>query len=121
MKLQHYHNDPRDYEHYYLQQVGNGLPVFHGARVQKGYGMGNILGGLFRSAMPLFKRGAKALGKEALRTGVEIAGDVLHGTSLRRAAKTRGISAGRRVTKRAASAITEAKNVKRPPNRCHPL
>ncbi|KAJ8020741.1 hypothetical protein HOLleu_40415 [Holothuria leucospilota] len=64
MKLQHYHNDSRDYEQYYLQQVGNGLPVFHGARVQKGHGLGNILGGLFRSAMPLFQRGLRRLEKK---------------------------------------------------------
>lgn len=113
MRHSHYRNDPRDYENHYLQQVGNGLPVFRGARVQKGHGLGNVLGGLFRSAMPLLKKGVKSLGKEALRTGVEIAGDVLDGRSIKQAAKTRTLAAGKRVANRAASSITGSKSVKR--------
>ena len=39
--------------------------------------------------MPLIKRGAVALGRGALKTGVRIAGDVLSGQNIKTAAKRR--------------------------------
>ena len=39
--------------------------------------------------MPLIKRGAVALGKGALKTGVRIASDVLSGQNIKTAAKRR--------------------------------
>ena len=45
--------------------------------------------------MPLIKRGAVALGKGALKTGVRIAGDVLSGQNIKTAAKRRVTDAGR--------------------------
>lgn len=35
--------NPRLIEEYYSNQVGNGLPVFSGSRVQKGHGIGSLL------------------------------------------------------------------------------
>ena len=81
--------DSRSYEDYYVRQVGEGLPVFVGARVQRGHGLGSLFGGLIRSAMPLIKRGALALGKRALKTGLGVAGDVLSGQSIKSSAKRR--------------------------------
>ena len=81
--------DSRSYEDYYVRQVGGGLPVFVGARVQRGHGLGSLFGGLIRSAMPLIKRGALALGKGALKTGLGVAGDVLSGQSIKSSAKRR--------------------------------
>ena len=81
--------DSRSYEDYYVTQVGGGLPVFVGARVQRGHGLGSLFGGLIRSAMPLIKRGALALGKGALKTGLGVAGDVLSGQSIKSSAKRR--------------------------------
>lgn len=75
------------YEDYYVRQVGDGLPVFVGARVQRGHGLGSLFGGLIRSAMPLIKRGALALGKGALKTGLGVAGDVLSGQSIKESAE----------------------------------
>lgn len=51
--------------------------VYIGTPNQRGHGIGSFLGGLFRRVLPLIKKGAKAVGKEALRTGVNVAGDVL--------------------------------------------
>lgn len=51
--------------------------VYIGTPNQRGHGIGSFLGGLFRRVLPLLKKGAKAVGKEALRTGVNVAGDVL--------------------------------------------
>ena len=93
--------DSKHYEHYYTQQVGRGLPVFTGPRTQRGYGLGGILGGLFRSAMPLIKQGAKTLGREVLNTGIGIAQDALGGENIKTAAKTRFRHAGRNLTQKA--------------------
>lgn len=50
--------------------------VFVGAPYQRGHGIGRFLGGLFRSVLPLLSRGAKAIGREALRTGLHVIEDV---------------------------------------------
>ena len=77
------------YEKYYIGQSGNGLPVFVGSRGQRGHGLGSLLGGLFRSAMPLIRRGLAAFGKQALKTGLEIANDVTEGQAVKESAKRR--------------------------------
>jgi hypothetical protein len=77
------------YEDYYVQQSGNGMPVFQGARMQRGHGVGSFLSGLFRSAWPLIQTGAKAIGKQVLRTGLQIANDVADGGQLIDSAKRR--------------------------------
>jgi hypothetical protein len=77
------------YEDYYLKQSGSGLPVFQGSRGQRGHGIGSILSGLFRTAMPILKRGLTFFGKEALRTGANIANDVADGQTLGNSAKRR--------------------------------
>jgi hypothetical protein len=60
-----------------VQQAGGGLPVFAGARVQQGHGLGNLLGGLFRMAIPLLKSGVGVLKREAVKAGVGLAGNML--------------------------------------------
>ena len=77
------------YEDYYMQQSGSGLPVFQGSRGQRGHGLGSMLSGLFRSAVPMIKRGLATFGKHALKTGLEIAGDVADGKSFRDSARER--------------------------------
>lgn len=78
------------YEDYYMTQCGNGIPgVFAGARNQRGHGLGSMLSGLFRRAMPIIKRGLKVFGKQALRTGANIANDVASGHEFSTSAKTR--------------------------------
>ena len=84
-----------NYDDYYAQQVGGALPYFAGARVQRGHGFGSLFGGLIRSVAPLIKRGALALGNRALKTGAQIAGDILSGENIRTAAKRRTKTAGR--------------------------
>lgn len=77
------------YEDYYSQQSGSGMPVFQGSRVQRGHGLGSILSGFFRSAWPLIQTGAKAFGKQFLKTGLQIANDVAGGQHFKEASKTR--------------------------------
>ena len=76
------------YEQYYVNQAkqkGGSLPAFHGARFQRGYGLGSIFRGLFRWAMPHLQQGAKVIGKKALQTGVNVVQDVLDGDNIKTA------------------------------------
>lgn len=78
-------DDSDDYSAYFIdKQVGMGRRgyggishVYIGTPNQRGHGIGSFLGGLFRSILPFLKSGAKAVGKEVLRTGVKIASDVV--------------------------------------------
>jgi hypothetical protein len=70
------------YTRYYVNQSGGcgGIgPVYRASfRVQRGNGLGSFFRGLFRFVKPLLHSGAKALGKEALKTGSNIIKDVLN-------------------------------------------
>ena len=83
-----------NYDDYYARHVGGALPYFSGARVQKGHGFGSSFSGLLLSVAPLIKRGALALGKGALTTGAQIAGDVVAGQNIKKATKRRATAAG---------------------------
>ena len=84
-----------NYDDYYARQVGGALPYFTGARVQRGHGFGSLFSGLLRTVAPLIRRGAVALGKRALTTGAQIAGDVVAGKNIKKAVKRRATAAGR--------------------------
>ena len=79
-----YKASPDLFNNYYKQQ-GQGLPYFQGRHYQQGFGIGSVLAGLFRSAIPLIKKtalpilkkSAKVLGKEALSAGSNILKDVV--------------------------------------------
>ena len=71
------------YEDYYIQQSGRGMLVYAGGREQTGRGLGSILSGFFRSAVPFLKRGLKFFGKQALCMDAEIANDVAVGKNLK--------------------------------------
>jgi len=72
-----------------MKQSGSGMPVFQGSRMQRGHGLGSILSGFFRSAWPLIQTGAKAFGKQVLRTGLQIANDVSEGHNFKDSSKRR--------------------------------
>jgi hypothetical protein len=78
----------RIYSDHYAQS-GSGLPYFTGYRGQRGHGLGSFLSGLFRSALPILRRGLGFFGREALRTGAKIATDVSEGQSIADSAKRR--------------------------------
>jgi DnaJ-class molecular chaperone len=64
--------DTKAYHDYCIHQAGKGYPVFAGRRYQRGHGLGSIFGGLFKAAVPLLKKGAKTLEREALKTVLNI-------------------------------------------------
>ena len=54
---------------YYLRsQNGGGLRGFHGARIQRGYGVGSFFKSIGRVAIPLVKKGVNAIGRKAIKT-----------------------------------------------------
>jgi len=70
------------YEKYYSHQNVGEIPVFAGKRFQRGHGLGSILGGFIRRlVLPFFKTDAKSMLKNAAKTGVEVASDVIDGHS----------------------------------------
>ena len=58
----------KDFEDYYVKQLGQGMPVFSGPRSQRGYGLGHVFRSVARSATPLLKQA----GKQALKKGVSV-------------------------------------------------
>ena len=69
------------YTQYYANQSGGGGigSVYKASfRVQRGHGIGSFFRGLFRFVKPLLYSGAKAVGKEALKTGSNILTDLLN-------------------------------------------
>ena len=59
-------------------QLGGSIVGFRGNPYQRGRGLGSFFTRLFRGLLPIAKSAAKAVGKEALRTGIGVAGDVLN-------------------------------------------
>jgi len=70
------------YEEYYSRQNGGEIPVFAGRRFQRGHGLGSILSGFVRRlVLPFFQTNAKSMLKNAAKTGMEVADDVIEGRS----------------------------------------
>ena len=85
---------------YYLRnQSGGTLTGFRVARIQQGYGLGNFFKSIARFAIPLVKRGVKAVGKKVLETAMGVGQDMLAGKSAKQAVKIRGRQAVKDLTK----------------------
>lgn len=101
------------YRDYYNQKGGGQtpipIPVYRGQAYQKGYGIGSVIGGLFKSflpvlkntALPILKCGAKSLGKTALKTGFDILSDGIEGRNLK-------TSAAKNLSRAGSSLLTNA-------------
>ena len=107
-------------DHYLRQQHGGNIVGFRGARIQRGYGIGGIFKILARIAIPLFKRGAKAVGKRALQAATEVGQDVLEGKNVIESAKSRGKQAAGDVAKAAANKVIVGRSRKKGIKRAAP-
>ncbi|KAG8235182.1 hypothetical protein J437_LFUL015488 [Ladona fulva] len=97
-------HDP--YLQYYENQAGKRISnVYRGIEYQRGHGIGSFLGGIFRSALPILSRGAKAVGKEILRTGVHLLGDVAQNKPIRESVLRRVDEAGDNLKRKAVDSI----------------
>lgn len=95
------------YTAYYVNQAqtGQGMHYFAGLPTQKGYGLGSFLGGLFRTAFPFLKQGARYLSKEALRAGSHVLADVASGEPVKKSLKRHASQAGRNIMTKTADAL----------------
>lgn len=85
------------------------MPVYQGYASQYGRGLGNVLGGLVRAALPVVTKIAKTAGSKLLESGLEYANQHFRNDNLeRRRAKTRRV-------KRPASLPVKAHKRKIPP------
>ena len=94
--------------------VQSGHGVFEGYPYQRGFGnrnlrghgLGNIFRSLFRIFSPIAKRVGKAVGRQALRTGAEIATDVVSGENLKHSFKKRGKAGVQNLINKASSKLS---------------
>lgn len=100
-----YQCSQQSFEDYYTNQAGNGINYYQGNPYQKGYGFGGLFRSLFRAAVPLFKSGAKAVGKQLFHTGVDVLKDLSQGNDIKEAAKRRLKEAGRNLTDKASKKV----------------
>jgi len=78
------------YEDYYSRQNGGEIPVFVGQKFQRGHGLGSILGGFFRRlVLPFVKTHGKKMLASAVKTGMQVADDVMEGQNFKQSAKRR--------------------------------
>ena len=94
-----------------LVQTGHGMGAYSGERFQRGYGLGAIFGPLMRTILPIVKGVGKAVGKQALRTGAEVATDVLQGGTFKEALKTRGKAGAKRLIAKGARKIQRGRGL----------
>ena len=59
-----------NYQQYYTNQVGGGQSIYTGIRYQRGHGLGNLLGSLFRTVASMLRKTVVSLGKDVLGYGV---------------------------------------------------
>ena len=89
-----------DFFHVTAAQSGHGMIGFRGSAYQRGGGFGSLLGGLFRSFLPVAKSIGKTVGKQALRTGAEVAADALSGRNIGEAFEERGKAGAAKLVKK---------------------
>ena len=70
---------------HFTRQIGGGF--YSGVRKQQGYGLGGLLAKLGRFVLPILKPVVKSIGKQAIRSGAQIAGDILDGQNPKQAFK----------------------------------
>ncbi len=113
---------------YYANQAGGGLAHFVGGDFQRGHGLGTVISGFLKQAMPLLPANfTKTLKRKALKAGLGVAGDLLKGKSFKTAVKDRALETigfggggggADKPTRRPPRQPTKKRPIKRPtPNR----
>ena len=94
--------------YYSKSQFGHGvLPAYGGVARQRGHGIGSIIAGLLRGAVPLLgsigRTAAKTAGTALLSTGAGVLSDVIAGKKVGKSVKARVKSSSQALLKRAHS------------------
>ena len=96
---------------HYSRQIGGGF--YAGVKRQQGYGLGGLLAKLGRYVLPILKPVAKSIGKQAIRSGVQMAGDILEGYNPKQAFKQNFKQGARALFKKVVKKNPPKKTVKR--------
>ena len=107
----------RFWTQYYAQQSRQHGAGFIGSPYQRGGGLGSLFRGIFRALLPVAKSAGKAIGKQALSTGAEIASDIVAGKGIKEAAKRRGKAGTAALLRKAATKLQRGKGIGRRPKR----
>ena len=91
---------------------GSGMTYFHGTQNQRGSGFGSLFSGLLRAVMPVAKTALKAVGREALRTGVSVASDALAGQNVAQSLEHHGRQAAGKLVRKAGRHLTTTRRQK---------
>ena len=106
-----------DYESYYNNQAREIIPVFRGSSYQRGHGFGNVFKKLFRWIVPIVKENVKPIvkrvGREAVKTAVNIASDTLEGQNLKESAQKRIIESIKNISGQSGDGVSRTKGYKR--------
>jgi hypothetical protein len=78
---------------YYTKQGNQHGGAFIGMPYQRGAGLGSIFRSIFRAILPMAKSAGRAVGKQALKSGANIASDLLSGRDLKETLETHGKAA----------------------------
>lgn len=98
------------YEAYFNHQYGGSgrgvNNIFVGSRGQRGHGVGSFLAGLFRRALPFITKGARAIGKEAVRASVNVIDDITENNmSFTDSLQNRASESGKNLTRKATNKL----------------
>ena len=114
MSMKHI-SSPEHYKHYYLNQAGQrgGGSYFAGRLFQRGYGqrgagIGNFFGSLFKKAIPFLTGASKQIGKAALKTGANVLADTVSGQRFQDSLQNRVKEAGKELKRDATNQIVNA-------------
>jgi hypothetical protein len=100
-------------DHFLRQQRGGNIAGFRVARMERGYGIRGIFKSFAIYAVPLFKQGAKVVGKRALQAATEVGQDVIQGKNARESFKSRGKQARSDIAENAARKVMIGKGRKK--------
>lgn len=96
------------YIEHYESQIGGGIGrIYVGGSSQRGHGIGSFLGGLFRRAIPLIARGARALGRQFLHGGMGFMSDLDNNVPWKESLKSRAREAGQDLKRKAKEGIAK--------------
>ncbi|KAF4529215.1 hypothetical protein B566_EDAN017667 [Ephemera danica] len=80
------HRASNPFAGYFVKHVGSGISKFYrGVESQRGHGIGSFLGGV----LPYLTRGAKAIGKETAKAGLNVLDNLAHDVPIKTAFKKR--------------------------------
>ncbi len=106
----------RDWETFFNSgtgQRGRGIDGFNGMRYQRGAGIGSVFSGLFRSLLPVAKSVGRAVGKQALSTGAQVAADALAGHNVGQSLEQHGREAASALLNKGVRKLNKPKKKRR--------